>query len=357
MSAAPIDQPGWDPADDAELRRIFDEEIDRSNGRLASPRQPGTLPGGDWILDAPTETAAVWGGASAAVAWAEGEPLMICGPEGVGKTAVSQQLALARIGLHDGFLGMRVAVDDRPVLYIAADRPRQAQRSFARMVRSEDRATLNERLRIWRGPLPFDVGADPKRLAMFAEGFGTVFIDSLKDIALDLVKDEVGTRVNQALQELVAADIEACVNHHQRKGREGGKPKKLEDVYGSRWLTAGMGSVLLVWGEPGDLVVDLTHLKQPAEEIGPLQLLHDHGRGTTSLYLEIDFLSLAEAAGADGLLVYDAAKALFRTETPDKNEIEKARRRLDRLADQGQLVKDESQAPNPARYRLFGQQA
>lgn len=318
-----------------------------------------TLPGGDWILDAPTDTPAVWGGASGTVAWAKGEGLMIVGPEGVGKTTLAQQLVLARIGLRERLLGMRVAVDNRPVLYIAADRPRQAQRSLARMVKPEDRATLNERMRVWKGPLPFDIGFDPKRLAAFAqaEGVGTVFIDSLKDVALDLVKDEVGTRVNQALQELVAVDIEACVNHHQRKGRDGAKPKKLEDVYGSRWLTAGMGSVVLVWGEPGDLVVDLTHLKQPAEEVGPLQILHDHTRGTTSLYDEVDFRALADAAGDDGLLVYDAAKALFRTEHPDKNEIEKARRRLDRLVDQGQLVKDDAQAPRPARYSPFGQHA
>jgi hypothetical protein len=111
-----------------------------------------------------------------------------------------------------------------------------------------------------------------------------------------------------------------------------------------------MGSVLLVRGEAGDLVVDLSHLKQPEEEVGPLQLLHDHGRGQTSLYNEVDLVALAEAAGAEGLLVFDAARAIFRTEQPDKNEVEKTRRRLDRLADQGQLEKDDSQKPKPARY-------
>jgi replicative DNA helicase len=284
---------------------------------------------------------------------------MIVGPEGVGKTTIAQQLVLARVGLRARLFGMAVEADDQPVLYVAADRPRQAQRSFARMVPDEYRAKLNERLLVWKGPLPFDLGSDPLQLTEFAraEGAGTVFIDSLKDIALDLVKDEVGSRVNLALQGVVAEDIEVCTLHHQRKGREGAKPKKLEDVYGSRWLTAGMGSVLLVWGEPGDLVVNLTHLKQPAEEIGPLQLLHDHSRGLTSLYDEVDLRSLAEAAGADGLLVFDAAKAIFRTEVPDKNEVEKARRRLDRLADQGQLERDDSSAPKPVRYRLFGQRA
>jgi hypothetical protein len=313
-----------------------------------------TLAGGDWILDAPTETPTIWGGASGTVAWAKGEPLFIVGPEGVGKTTLGQQLVLVRIGLRRKLLHMACEVDERPVLYIAADRPRQAQRSFSRMVIAADRDLLNERLHIWKGPLPFDLAAEPARLAEFvaAEGAGTVFIDSLKDVALDLTKDETGTRVNAALQEVVANDIEVCVNHHQRKGTEGRKPRKLEDVYGSRWLTAGAGSVFLIWGEPGDLVVDFIHLKQPSEEIGPLQLIHDHGRGLTTVDDEVDLLGLAEAAGAEGLLVYEAAKVMFHTEDPDRNEVEKARRRLERLTDNGQLRRDDSMKPKPARYLL-----
>jgi hypothetical protein len=65
----------------------------------------------------------------------------------------------------------------------------------------------------------------------------TVAIDSLKDVALDLTKDEVGSRVNAAMQSLVAESIEVAVNHHQRKSQAGGgKPRNLEDVYGSTWL-------------------------------------------------------------------------------------------------------------------------
>jgi hypothetical protein len=100
---------------------------------------------------------------------------------------------------------MTVEIDPRPVLYIAADRPRQVQRSFVRMIRPGDRERLNQTLRVWGGPLPFDIGSvtgDPKALAGFALelGVGTIFVDSLKDVALDLVKDEVGSRVNLAFR-------------------------------------------------------------------------------------------------------------------------------------------------------------
>ena len=310
------------------------------------------LPGGDWMLDAPAEAPAVWGGASGTVAWPQGEPLLIVGPEGVGKTTIMQQICLGRIGLRtEPFLSMRVEADPRPVLYVAADRPRQAQRSFARMVSPADREILNERVLVFPGPLPFDVGREPDALLEFvqARGAGTVFLDSLGNVALDLTKDEVGSRINYALQSLAAAGIESCTGHHQRKGQDGKRPKRLEDVYGSRWITAGCGSVFLVWGEPGDLVVEFVHLKQASEEIGPLKLLHDHEHGRTTLVEELDLLALAGRVGEAGLLVADVAGLMFETETPGRNEIEKARRKLDRLAEKGLLTKA-GEKPDPARY-------
>ncbi len=33
---------------------------------------------------------------------------------------------------------------------------------------------------------------------------------------------------------------------------------------GSTWLTSGLGSVIVLDGEPGDPTVELRHLKQPA---------------------------------------------------------------------------------------------
>jgi replicative DNA helicase len=209
------------------------------------------------------------------------------------------------------------------------------------MVRDEDRETLNKRLTVWAGPLPFDfIREEPKTLSEFAESLGatTLFIDSLKDVALDLSKDDVGGRVNLALQELVAAGIETCVLHHQRKAQQGApQPRRLADVYGSRWLTAGVGSVLMLWGEAGDHVVELRHLKQPGEEFGPHRVLHDHVRGASTLEADrLDFEQLL-ATAAYGLTVADAARLAYDTDgsKPDRNLIEKSRRRLEALVGEG----------------------
>jgi replicative DNA helicase len=292
------------------------------------------IDGVTFLEQAPGQVPAIWGHDGEGILWAEGEPLMLVGPDGVGKTSLGQQLLLERIGIgHGKLLGLPVREAAGRVLYIAADRPRQAASSLRRMVGEHDYDVLRERLVVWRGPLPFDLAHEREGLVELASALevSDVFIDSLKDIAVDLTKDETGSRVGVAFQSLIASGRELAVSHHQRKELSGaGKPKRLTDVYGSRWLTAGMGSVVLLWGEPGDLVVELRHLKQPAEEVGPLTIVHDHVRGRSSVDEGVDLEQMLVDA-SHGVTVQDVASRLFGTSTPTRNEIEKARRKLEGL--------------------------
>jgi hypothetical protein len=81
-----------------------------------------------------------------------------------------------------------VATSDRPILYLAMDRPRQAARSFRRMVAEADRQLLDGQLVVWVGPLPVDPTRDKDQFADFAEeicpNVGTIIVDSVKDFAL-----------------------------------------------------------------------------------------------------------------------------------------------------------------------------
>lgn len=330
-----------------------------ARGTLDAPArvEPGTQsgdghrepqPGGAFVLDVPDDVPAIWGTGDD-VLWASGEPLMICGPQGVGKTTLAQQLALSRAGVLDAeLLGLPIEPDTKRVLYIAADRPAQAARSMRRMVDEHQRAQLDARLLAWRGPLPFTIADDPRRLADWLTGLGvgTVVIDSLKDMAVGLTEDAIGAAVNMALQETVARGVEVVDLHHQRKGQEGRKPRSLEDVYGSTWLTAGHGSVVLLWGEAGDPYVTLTHLKQPAGEVGPLDVQHDHGRGRSSLPGAVDLLALAE----EGVTVMDAASAIYDTSSPNRNQRERARRRLEKLASAGTVRREPGERSDPVTY-------
>ncbi len=287
---------------------------------------------GGQILDAPEIVESVWGDGHRCL-WAKGEPFLICGPDGVGKTTIAQQLTLHLAGVLDGpFLGLPVRSTGR-VLYLACDRPTQALRSFRRMVGEADHELLDERLTIWRGPLPFNLANEPRGLVDLARHFGvkTIMTDSLKDVAPDLSKEESGLGLNTAFQNAVAEGIEVGGLHHQRKQQSGAtKPRHLSDVYGSRWITAGAGSVVMLWGEPGDLVVDFDHLKQPDETVGPFKVIHDHVYGVSSLAESVDAWSVVKRAYG-GVTASAVAGQMFDAAAPDRNQIEKARRQLERL--------------------------
>lgn len=258
---------------------------------------------------------------------------------------VAQQLVLHRIGLRAGdFLGLPVTKSDRPILYFAMDRPRQAARSFRRMVAESDRQRLNSQLVVWRGPLPVDPTRGKDQFADFAEeicpNVGTIIVDSVKDFAPGLSDDKVGSALNLSWQEVIARDIQLMLLHHERKAPNGVKRvHSLDDVYGSTLLTSGLGSVIVLDGEPGDPTVELRHLKQPAEPVGPLTLRHDHSVGRTVLFeSRPDLLELLITAGASGVNAEEAALAIMGRATD--NDRKTIRRQLATLVTSGMARKE-----------------
>lgn len=318
--------------------------------------QRRAMPGGKFIFSESDAVEAVWGSGDE-VLWPDGEPLMLFAPTGVGKTTLAQQLTLARIGLREEVLGYPVARGEGRVLYLAADRPRQAQRSFRRMVTPDQEQTLDERLHVWKGPLPYTLNAVETIVSELADHFGadTVVIDSTKDVSKKLSEDESGQAVNNALQHALAQGVQCLLLHHPRKGTaDNRKPKALDDVYGSTWLTAGCGSVLLLWGSAGDTVVELSHLKQPLDAVGPLTIVHDHAIGMSTVQDQIDAFSILHAM-PNGISAPELAQRLFGTATPDRNLVGRARRKLERLVQMEHAHKKEGRHPGhggrePDRY-------
>lgn len=305
-----------------------------------APATPRYVPGGSWMFDQPPGVPAVWGSGDE-VLWAEGEPLLIAGPPGVGKTTLAAQLVRARLGLADEVLGYPVTPTASRVLYLAADRPRQAARAMRRTFVEADRDVLDDRLVVWQGPPPADLARNTDLLLLMAgeAGADTVVLDSLKDMAVKLSDDDVGASVNRAVQTAVAAGIEVVGLHHQRKGRDGAKPKTLEDLYGSTWIAAGAGSVVLLWGAAGDSIVELHHLKQPAAPVGPLSVEHDHTTGTTAVHRGFDALAWLRHQPHGGT-ARQAAQAATERQDPTDNEVRTARRRLDALVGKGLARRD-----------------
>ena len=303
------------------------------------------LPGGS-ILDEPAMPPAVWGEGED-VLWAEGESLMIVGPDGTGKTTLAGCLVACRLGLGlvgPDVLGLPVAPGERNVLYLAMDRPRQAMRALRRLFTEADRAELDERLALWQGPPPEDLARYPNLLTELAHAAGadTVVVDSLKDAAGKLSEDETGSGWNRARQAAIVAGVELIELHSGRKAQaDNRKPSKLADVYGSRWLTSGAGSVISLWGQAGDLVVEFTHLKPPANLCGPWAVTIDPDAGTMHRDAPLDLVAQVRLRGSQGITAEVAARLLYGSERPTRAETERARRMLARKAAKGVLVRHE----------------
>lgn len=177
-------------------------------------------PGGSFILDTDPTPQALWGSGDQ-VLWADGEALINSGPQGVGKTTLTQQLGLGRCGFEEyaELLGFRITPGQKRVLYLAMDRPKQIARSFRRMVGEAWRAELDARLVVWQGPPPNDLARYPSLLLKLCQqaDADTVIVDSLKDAALKLSDDDVGAGYNRARQLAIVSGVQVIELHHLRK--------------------------------------------------------------------------------------------------------------------------------------------
>ncbi|MCV7251626.1 bifunctional DNA primase/polymerase [Mycobacterium hackensackense] len=307
------------------------------------------IPGGAFIFNNTPDVDCLWGREDK-VLWAKGEGLVIGGSQGVGKTTLAQQLVLTMVGvLTDPVLDMPVAARPAKVLYLAMDRPKQIVRAFKRQCRAEHEGILDQKLTIWQGPPPSDLAKNTALLTEMAEQAeaDVVVVDSLKDAAVGLSEDEVGSGWNRAAQQLITSGRDLIVLHHNKK-QSGNKKTDIDELYGSTWLTAGMGSVVLLEGHPGDAHLELRHLKTPAERVGPLKVHHDQSAGLLSVHHGVDLVALAGRGG--GISAKDASMALFGECSGSSTE--KARRRLESLVDQQKLFKDK--IGNTSMYRSLG---
>jgi replicative DNA helicase len=184
---------------------------------------------------------------------------------------------------------------------------------------------------VWKGPLPFDIVKTPGTLTDWALGFGVshVVLDSLGFVAQRLSEDETGSAIAQAFMIASTGGLEILALGHPRKASgENRKPNTIADVYGSRWITAACGSVLSLWANPGDPVVEVKQLKQPSGEVGPFLMELDHAAGKVTLLEGTDLLGSLRAS-PNGLSAKEAAR--FMEGASERAREVKARRRLESL--------------------------
>ena len=326
---------------------------DAKHVEQANDTTPAIISGFDFLFRERPNTKPVWGHTDGGeILWAGGEPLILAGGIGAGKTTVLLQLVRGRLGLDTGLLGWPIRPGERNTLYLASDRPNQIAKAMRRTTSPNENV---DRLKVIEGPPMFSIVENPEGLRDLARqaDADTIGVDSLKDIAPNLSDEAVGSAINQAFQLCVADGIEVVANHHARKASgENKKPNKLDDLYGSTWVTAGAGSVLFLFGQPGADQVELIHLKQPEAKIeGPgganLTLVHDHEAGRSKLIGRFDPLQFLYNKGDKGATAKDAAKAETKQLDPTGGNVKAGRRRLERLVTDGLAEKGEGAPVNP----------
>ncbi len=204
IAAAPPSDP-WSVLGMGSPGTCADSSLDDGGAPDRGSQSERMVTGGSFVLDVPAAVESLWG-SDEKVIWPDGEGLMLTGTQGVGKTTLAQQLVLSLIGVLDApVLGLPV-VPGRRVLYLAMDRPNQIRRAFRRQCRDEHRHLLDENLVIWKGPPPADLAKHTEILTQLAEqaDADVVVVDSLKDAAVGLSEDEVGSGWNRAAQGLLA---------------------------------------------------------------------------------------------------------------------------------------------------------
>lgn len=291
----------------------------------------------DGFLAALPDPVPVWGDGPE-ILWASGEAMIIVADPGVGKTTAAVQVVRGLLGLDQRVLGYTVQPAQR-VLYMAADRPRQIGNFFELAFPDpRERAVIKGRLVIRKGP-PVDDMLDQMQLLQLARDAGAshVILDSLKDFVADIADGPTAAAWNTAIQTAVSAGVEVLMLHHSVKNWNG----TLDGMYGSRWLSAGVGTVLSMrYTDQETLEGEVTaKLIKQSMNLVELRLLRNE---TTRLFDPV--LTQDEA---DKL----AIRAAVRTEARSKTSISRVTKmnkggRLVRLLEE--LVKDGIVIETPA---------
>lgn len=262
---------------------------------------------GSAVLDLPAFEP-LWGFPDAPIA-AAGQPWGIFAMDGTGKTTAASQLVKVRVrltGWGETMWGEPVAALEggKRVLYLAMDRSRQILESFQRGVDDRHRAELAERVRIWPGPVPYNLSFGPGRdwIVRKAEQVraGMIVFDTRKDIGSTIEAKEV-IGFNQTVQTLTELGIEVLILGHLNKGkRSNGWRPSLDDVSGHREVFSGLGSVLALHGTAGSTTIEALHLKPIRGIHRPTPIVHDHiaGRSDVGAALGQRQFAITGAGGA-----------------------------------------------------------
>lgn len=194
--------------------------------------------------------------------------MVVSGKPGVGKTQFTMQ-ALIHIALGKPMVGWQIDAPRR-VAFVSMEMGSAEIKIFqdemSTILSAEEQTLLQKNFLIIPigQALLFDQSADRKAIETFLETYKpeVAAFDSLSKTTMNSL-DESSTKAVMDFADHIRMDHDCSVIfiHHDRKAQIGNrKPKSLEDVYGSFYITATATTVIGMWSNPNTFEIGRAHV-------------------------------------------------------------------------------------------------
>lgn len=213
--------------------------------------------------------------------------MVISSKPGVGKTQMTMQMLLS-LALGKPMLGWEIT-EPRKVAFVSMEMGLAEIKIFLEEMDSiltdEERVLLHTNFLVipLGHSLLFDQSADKKKIEQFLEAHHpeVVGFDSLSKTTMASL-DEVNTKAVMDFADNIRMNYDCSVVfiHHDRKAQIGNRrPKNLEDIYGSFYITATATTVIGLWQNAQTFEIEISYLKVRLAQAPKTQIVVRTPRG------------------------------------------------------------------------------
>ena len=207
--------------------------------------------------------------------------MVVAGKQGVGKTQLTIQMLL-HIALGKPMLGWKIDQPRRVALLsmeMSAAEIKHFQTEVNKLLSPDERKLLAENFFIIPvgHSILFDNSGDMKKVEQFVQQYHpeVVGVDSLSKTTAASLEEAAAKKVLDFADHLrMDYDCSIVFIHHNRKGQVGNKrPKELDDVYGTFWITATATTVIGMWQNQQTGEIEINYLKVRLAEAPKTQVV------------------------------------------------------------------------------------
>jgi RecA-family ATPase len=228
--------------------------------------------------------------------------MVVAGKQGVGKTQLTIQ-ALIHMALGKSFLGWKIDTPRRVALMsmeMSSAEIKHFQKEMNKLLSPAERILLQENFFIIPvgHSILFDSSEDKKKVELFIQQYHpeVIGIDSLSKTTMASLEESAVKNVLDFADRLrMEYDCSLIFIHHNRKGQVGNKrPKELDDVYGTFWITATATTVIGMWQNQQTGEIEINYLKVRLAEAPKTQVVVRTPQGLS--FEEVTASTLIKAA-------------------------------------------------------------